>query len=61
MEVVNILPTPLAMVHCPFHDRMKRLVMEEIEENGDWVDNDASEGLSHICLLYTSPSPRDRG
>ena len=48
MEVVNILPTPLAMVHCPFHDRMKRLVMEEIEENGDWVDNDASEGLSHI-------------
>ena len=25
------------------------------------IENFKEKGLQHICLLYTSPSPRDRG
>ena len=28
---------------------------------GDWVGELEQFGLTLICLLYTSPSPRDRG
>ena len=30
----------------------------EVPFHEDWVVLDA---INHICLLYTSPSPRDRG
>ena len=26
-----------------------------------WLESDPVSGLNLICLLYTSPSPRDRG
>ena len=26
-----------------------------------WANNPQSPALGYICLLYTSPSPRDRG
>ena len=32
MEVVNILPTPVAIIPCPFHSKVKETVLEEIKE-----------------------------
>ena len=32
MEVVNILPTPVAIIPCPFHSKVKDTILAEIEE-----------------------------
>ena len=89
MEVVNILPTPVAIIPCPFHSKVKETVLEEIKEQevNQLSYNINSRELKHVghysvlhnderygrfrnwceqqaelyaCLLYTSPSPRDR-
>ena len=50
-------------------DRTHRWVVERLDEEGIEVGNAGSDQLSdfvrttvgqYICLLYTSPSPRDR-
>ena len=32
-----------------------------IEDDDDWTDGPGPDGWYNSCLLYTSPSPRDRG
>ena len=50
MEVINVLPTPVAIIPCPFHAKVKETVLQEIEEKGfsDLSYNTGSENLRHI-------------
>ena len=50
MEVVNILPTPVAIIPCPFHDKVKDNILTEIEEQklNQLSYNTNSRALSHI-------------
>ena len=50
MEVINVLPTPVAIIPCPFHAKVKETVLQEIEEKGfsDLSFNTGSEDLKHI-------------
>jgi hypothetical protein len=50
MEVVNILPTPVAIIPCPFHDKVKENILTEIEEQklNQLSYNTNSRALSHI-------------
>ena len=32
MEVINVLPTPVAIIPCPFHAKVKETILAEIEE-----------------------------
>ena len=50
MEVINVLPTPVAIIPCPFHSKVKEAVTEEIEERGlsTLSYNTGSKDLRHI-------------
>ena len=50
MEVINVLPTPVAIIPCPFHSKVKESVLQEIEEKGfsDLSYNTGSKDLKHI-------------
>ena len=50
MEVINVLPTPVAIIPCPFHIKVKESVLQEIEEKGfsDLSYNTGSKDLKHI-------------
>ena len=50
MEVVSILPTPVAIIPCPFHDKVKESILTEIEEQkvNQLSYNINSKALSHI-------------
>ena len=56
MEVLSILPTPVAIIPCPFADKVKATVMEHLAGE----DYNKLGYNVNSCLLYTSPSPRDR-
>ena len=55
MEVLSILPTPVAIIPCPFADKVKATVMEHLAGE----DYNKLGYNVNSCLLYTSPSPRD--
>ena len=50
MEVVNILPTPVLIVKCPFHDKIKQTILDEIEEQkvNQLSYNVNSKELKHV-------------
>ena len=50
MEVLSILPTPVAIIPCPFHDKLKATVMDHIqgEDVNDLAYNVNSGNLKHI-------------
>ena len=50
MEVVNILPTPVAIIPCPFHDKVKENILTEIEEQklNQLSYNTNSKELKHV-------------
>ena len=50
MEVVNILPTPVAIIPCPFHDKVKDNILTEIEEQklNQLSYNTNSKELKHV-------------
>ena len=38
-----------------------KAIQTAVEQGIQWIDTAPIYGLYHSCLLYTSPSPRDRG
>ena len=50
MEVVNILPTPVAIIPCPFHAKVKETILSEIEKQNEnsLTYNINSKDLKHI-------------
>ena len=50
MEVVNILPTPVLIVECPFHDKVKQNMLDDIEEqkSNQLSYNANSKALKHV-------------
>ena len=50
MEVVNILPTPVAIIPCPFHSKVKDTILAEIEEQevNKLSYNANSKQLKHV-------------
>ena len=50
MEVINVLPTPVAITPCPFHDKVKETILAEIEEQkqNQITYSANSEQLKHI-------------
>ena len=40
---------------------LDRLLNSALDQGGDFADLFFEYSLRHSCLLYTSPSPRDRG
>ena len=50
MEVVSILPTPVAIIPCPFHDKVKENILTEIEEQklNQLSYNTNSKELKHV-------------
>ena len=50
MEVVNILPTPVAIIPCPFHSKAKDTILAEIEEQevNKLSYNANSKQLKHV-------------
>ena len=46
---------------CDMNDRWFDNVQILVERRGTWEDVAAVAARSQVCLLYTSPSPRDRG
>ena len=51
MEVLSILPTPVAIIPCPFADKVKETVLEHIlsENVNDLEYNVNSGNLKHIA------------
>ena len=56
MKIVDILPENLGVVIYPEHDKLKSLVIDEINNHGNEYEHKKRDSA---CLLYTSPSPRD--
>lgn len=50
MEVINVLPTPVAIIPCPFHAKVKETILAEIEEQkqNQITYSANSEQLKHI-------------
>ena len=50
MEVINVLPTPVAIIPCPFHSKVKETILAEIEEQkqNQITYSANSEQLKHI-------------
>ena len=50
MEIVNILPTPVAIIPCPFHAKVKEIVLSEIDKQKEntLTFNVNSRDLKHI-------------
>ena len=50
MEVINVLPTPVAIIPCPFHGKVKETILAEIEEQkqNQITYSANSEQLKHI-------------
>jgi len=49
MTVVDLLPSPLYVQECPFHDKVKSLFLAEIEQqDGEIIKNPRSHSLTHI-------------
>ena len=50
MEVINVLPTPVAIIPCPFHVKVKETILAEIEEQkqNKITYSANSEQLKHI-------------
>ena len=50
MEVVNILPTPVAIIPCPFHIKVKETILSEVEKQNEYslTYNVNSKDLKHI-------------
>lgn len=48
MEIFEILPSPLAVVPCPFHEKMKRTIFDEMQKVSDTDWNKwGSDELKH--------------
>ena len=54
------LLSSIAVAACSSSSDDSLLVVPEVTGESDQVDLDKID-LGQICLLYTSPSPRDRG
>tara|TARA_R100000005_G_C5000319_1_gene207169 strand:+ start:4112 stop:4825 length:714 start_codon:yes stop_codon:yes gene_type:complete len=58
MEIFEILPSPLAVVPCPFHEKMKRTIFDEMEKikDTDWTKWGSDE-LKHMdsCSFLDLP------
>ena len=50
MEVINVLPTTVAIIPCPFHSKVKETILAEIEEQkqNQITYSANSEQLKHI-------------
>ena len=59
MRTVDILPVQLGVVMYPDHEKVKSLLIDEIESHGDEYEHKKIDAVTKSCLLYTSPSPRD--
>jgi len=61
MEVVSILPQPLGIVKCPFHDEVKELIKQEIvaKQDGKYVEiSPNSDELVHIDYYSVLDRPQ---
>ena len=61
MEVVSILPQPLGIVKCPFHDEVKQLIKQEIvtKQGGKYVEiSPNSDELVHIDYYSVLDRPQ---
>ena len=48
-------------VDCPYDERSAVAIMNVAGENTVYDVGERKHAVSYFCLLYTSPSPRDRG
>ena len=68
IQYVENIKTITAFRKILFLNEIDNNIIEEvIDQTIDWIDQDANprafglEDYYYSCLLYTSPSPRDRG
>ena len=58
MKIFEILPSPLAVVPCPFHENMKRTIFDEMQKikDTDWTKWESDE-LKHLdsCSVLDLP------
>jgi len=65
MPVLDILPTPLYVEECPFHDQNKQLFNQELLKIlSEGTENNNTKGLyhfDHYCVLHQDIYSRFRG
>ena len=63
-QILNLFPVPVLKGHIDPPEGLFEAIAEKLEDchKGKWAsETGKSTGELGICLLYTSPSPRDRG